>query len=91
MDIGQYRIIYDSDLKEYVTMLITNEKIDDKPMYKMVSQHPPIDEAVKGIIDKLVSDTIESPLNKEMEKVKQAKEALDVVRKELGIDEESMS
>ena len=91
MDIGQYRIIYDSDLKEYVTMLITNEKIDGKPMYKMVSQHPTIDEAVKGIIDKLVSDTIESPLNKEMEKVKQAKKALDVVRKELGIDEESMS
>ena len=91
MDIGQYRIIYDSDLKEYVTMLITNEKIDGKPMYKMVSQHPTIDEAVKGIIDKLVSDTIESPLNKEMKKVKQAKKALDVVRKELGIDEESMS
>lgn len=91
MDIGQYRIVYDSDLKKYVTMLITNEKIDDKPMYKMISQHPTIDEAVKAVIDKLVSDAIESPLSKEMEKVKQAKEALDIVRKELGIDEESMS
>ena len=91
MDIGQYRIIYDSDLKGYVTMLITNEKIDDKPMYKMVSQHPTIDEAVKAVIDKLVIDTVENPLNKEMEKVKQAKEALEALRKELGIDEESMS
>lgn len=91
MDIGQYRIIYDSDLKGYVTMLITNEKIDDKPMYKMVSQHPTIDEAVKTVIDKLVIDTVENPLNKEMEKVKQAKEALEALRKELGIDEESMS
>lgn len=91
MDIGQYRIIYDSDLKGYVTMLITNEKIDGKPMYKMVSQHPTIDEAVKSIIDKLVMDTVENPLNKEMEKVKQAKEALEALRKELGIDEESMS
>ena len=91
MDIGQYRIIYDSGLKGYVTMLITNEKIDDKPMYKMVSQHPTIDEAVKAVIDKLVIDTVENPLNKEMEKVKQAREALDVLRKELGIDEESMS
>lgn len=72
-------------------MLITNEKIDDKPMYKMVSQHPTIDESVKSVIDKLVVDTVENPLNKEMEKVKQAKEALDVLRKELGIDEESMS
>lgn len=90
MDIGQYKIIYDSDLKKYVTMLITNEKIDNKPMYKMVSQHPTIDEAVKSVIDKLVSDTIDDSLNKEMEKVKQAKEALDIVRKELGIDEESM-
>lgn len=87
MDIGQYRIIYDSDLKEYVTMLITNEKIDDKPMYKMVSQHPTIDEAVKSVIDNLVVDIVENPLNKEIEKVKQAKEALDVLRKELGIDE----
>lgn len=91
MDIGQYRIVYDSDLKEYVTMLITNEKIDNKPMYKMISQHPTIDEAVKAVIDKLVSDTIDSSLDKEMEKVKQAKEALDIVRKELGIDEESVS
>ena len=68
-------------------MLITDKKIDDKPMYKMVSQHKTIDEAVKSVIDNLVVDIVENPLNKEMEKVKQAKEALDVLRKELGIDE----
>lgn len=91
MDIGKYRIIYDSDSKGYITMLATDKKIDGKPVYKMVSQHPTIDEAVKTIVDHIVADTIEDPLNQEMEKVKQAKEMLEIVRKELGVNEESVS
>lgn len=91
MDIGKYRIIYDSDSKGYTTMLATDKKIDGKSVYKMVSQHPTIDEAVKTIVDHIVADTIEDPLNQEMEKVKQAKEMLEIVRKELGVNEESVS